>query len=111
MINEALAGGTLEHLITSKQHVVFLRRQIHKTALTDTVQNVDDGQPVASLPQNLIFLNHGAVHRISLFVAFVEVISACPTNWHKSPVDSLKWIEDEVLAEFPLGEFKNMDHI
>jgi len=43
--------------------------------------------------------------------SFVEIISACPVNWHKSPVESLKWIEDEVLAEFPLGEFKNVDRI
>ncbi len=44
-------------------------------------------------------------------LGFVEVISACPTNWHKTPLQSLKWIEDEVLAEFPLGEFKNVDRI
>jgi len=44
-------------------------------------------------------------------LGFVEVISACPTNWHKTPVECLKWIEDEVLAEFPLGEFKNVDRI
>ena len=44
-------------------------------------------------------------------LGFVEVITACPVNWHKTPVECLKWIEDEVLAEFPLGEFKNMDRI
>lgn len=38
---------------------------------------------------------------------FVEVLSACPPNWHLSPVDCLKRIGDEVIAEFPLGEFKN----
>ena len=45
--------------------------------------------------------------------AFVEVLTACPPNWHLSPVDCLKRIEDEVIAEFPLGEFKNesaLDH-
>jgi 2-oxoglutarate ferredoxin oxidoreductase subunit beta len=44
-------------------------------------------------------------------LSFVEVISACPVNWHKTPVECLKWIEDEVLAELPLGEFKNVDKI
>jgi 2-oxoglutarate ferredoxin oxidoreductase subunit beta len=44
-------------------------------------------------------------------LSFVEIVTACPTNWHKSPVESLKWIEDEVLAELPLGEFKNVDRI
>ena len=44
-------------------------------------------------------------------LSFVEVISACPVNWRKTPVECLEWIEDEVLAEFPLGEFKNVDRI
>ena len=43
--------------------------------------------------------------------SFVEVIASCPTNWHMTPVDSLKWIEQKVVAEFPLGEFKNVTHI
>ena len=44
-------------------------------------------------------------------LSFVEVISACPTNWHMSPEDSLKWIEEKMILEFPLGEFKNVDRI
>lgn len=35
--------------------------------------------------------------------AFVEVLSPCPTNWHKSPVDSCQWILDTVTKDFPLG--------
>ena len=42
-------------------------------------------------------------------LGFVEILCACPPNWHKTPVECLKWIEDEVLAEFPLGEFRNVD--
>jgi len=44
-------------------------------------------------------------------LSYVEILSACPTNWHLSPVDSLKWIEEKMIAEFPLGEFKNVDKI
>jgi len=44
-------------------------------------------------------------------LSFVEVISACPVNWHKTPVECIKWIEDTVLKELPLGEFKNIDRI
>ncbi len=40
--------------------------------------------------------------------SFVEVLTACPPNWHMSPVDSVKRIENEVVNEFPLGEFKNI---
>ena len=44
-------------------------------------------------------------------LSFVEIIWACTTNWHMSPEDSLKWIEEKMLAEFPLGEFKNVGRI
>jgi len=44
-------------------------------------------------------------------MSFVEVIFACPPNWHKTPVESLKWIEDEVIKEYPLGVFRDVDKI
>lgn len=37
----------------------------------------------------------------------MEVIVACPLNWHLTPVECLSWIEERVIAEFPLGEFKD----
>lgn len=44
-------------------------------------------------------------------LSFVEVLSACPSNWRMSPLDSLKWMEERVIPEFPLGEFKNVDRV
>ena len=44
-------------------------------------------------------------------LSFVEVITACPPNWHLTPVESLQWIDEKVIPEFPLGEFKNVAHI
>lgn len=41
--------------------------------------------------------------------SFVEVLCTCPPNWRLDPVASLKRIENEVMAEFPLGEFKKLD--
>ncbi|MDW7674801.1 MAG: thiamine pyrophosphate-dependent enzyme, partial [Bacillota bacterium] len=38
--------------------------------------------------------------------SLVEVLSTCPTNWGLNPVDSLKWLEEEMLPYYPLGEFK-----
>lgn len=40
-------------------------------------------------------------------LSFVEILSACPANWHLSPRESLKWIEEKMVPEFPLGEFKD----
>ncbi len=42
---------------------------------------------------------------------FVELLSACPTNWGLSPLDSLKFIEEKMIVEFPLGELKNVDSL
>ncbi len=42
---------------------------------------------------------------------FVEILSACPPDWRLTPVESLSWIEDRMIPEFPLGEFKNVESI
>jgi 2-oxoisovalerate ferredoxin oxidoreductase beta subunit len=39
--------------------------------------------------------------------SFVEVLSPCPTGWGVTPVDSLKWVEENLLPNFPLGVFKD----
>ena len=41
--------------------------------------------------------------------SFVEILSACPADWHLTPQESLKWIEEKLIPEYPLGEFKNVD--
>ncbi|MEJ5257758.1 MAG: thiamine pyrophosphate-dependent enzyme [Fervidobacterium sp.] len=35
----------------------------------------------------------------------VEVLSTCPTNWGIDPVSSLKWLEEHMVPEYPLGVF------
>ena len=39
--------------------------------------------------------------------SLVEVLSTCPTNWGKTPEDSLKWLESEMLPYYPLGVYKD----
>ena len=38
--------------------------------------------------------------------SIIEILSPCPTNWQKAPVDANKWIMEEVTKSFPLGEFR-----
>ena len=38
--------------------------------------------------------------------AFVELLSTCPTNWGLNPVDSLKWLKDNMIPYYPLGMIK-----
>lgn len=38
--------------------------------------------------------------------SMVEVLSTCPTNWGLTPVESLKWLENNMIPQFPLGVFR-----
>ena len=38
--------------------------------------------------------------------SIVEILSPCPTYWGLSPRESVNWIKDVMLKEFPLGVFK-----
>jgi len=42
-------------------------------------------------------------------LSFVEVLSACPSDWKMTPLESMEWIENQMIAEFPLGVFKDVD--
>ncbi|MGI6537168.1 MAG: thiamine pyrophosphate-dependent enzyme [Caldicoprobacterales bacterium] len=33
----------------------------------------------------------------------VEVLSTCPTNWGLTPLESLKWLKDNMIPYYPLG--------
>jgi 2-oxoglutarate ferredoxin oxidoreductase subunit beta len=35
----------------------------------------------------------------------IEILSPCPTDWHMSPLESLKWLDSEMKAKYPLGVF------
>ena len=46
------------------------------------------------------------VQMAGLGYSLVEVVSNCPTNWGMTPVESLKWVEENMLAYYPLGDYK-----
>jgi len=39
----------------------------------------------------------------------VEILSNCPTNWGISPVESLDWLRENMMPQFPLGVYKGGD--
>lgn len=41
--------------------------------------------------------------------AIVEVLSTCPTNWGKTPVNALKWLEENMIPYYPLGNFRDFE--
>ncbi len=41
--------------------------------------------------------------------SFVEVLSACPSNWKVSPKDAIQWVEKNMIPTFPLQVFRDED--
>lgn len=37
--------------------------------------------------------------------SMVEVLSNCPTHWRMTPIESFKWIDQNMTPVFPLGVF------
>ncbi len=46
------------------------------------------------------------VQLAGLGFGIVEVLSTCPTNWGMSPVESLKWLQDNMIPYYPLGNLR-----
>jgi len=40
--------------------------------------------------------------------SLVEVLSTCPTNWGLTPVESLKWLKENMEPYYPLGIYKDV---
>ncbi|MEN6409737.1 MAG: thiamine pyrophosphate-dependent enzyme [Anaerolineaceae bacterium] len=38
--------------------------------------------------------------------SMVELLSICPTNWGMTPQQSLKWLEENMVPYYPLGDYK-----
>jgi 2-oxoglutarate ferredoxin oxidoreductase subunit beta len=43
-------------------------------------------------------------------LGFIEFLSACPTNWHMTPLQANARISEELTSYFPLGTYKEPDH-
>ena len=41
--------------------------------------------------------------------SLVEVLSACPTNWGMTPQEALKWLEANMIPQYPLGVKKEVE--
>ncbi|MBQ4516227.1 MAG: 2-oxoglutarate oxidoreductase [Clostridia bacterium] len=39
--------------------------------------------------------------------SLVEVLSTCPTNWGKSPIEALDWLRENMIPYYPLGVKKD----
>ena len=51
------------------------------------------------------------VQMAGLGFSLVEVVSNCPTNWGMAPKESLKFVEERMVAYYPLGDYKVKDEV
>lgn len=43
--------------------------------------------------------------------SIIEVLSTCPTNWGKTPIEALKWLQENMIPYYPLGNFRNTEEV
>lgn len=46
------------------------------------------------------------VQEKGLGFSFIELLSTCPTNWGMTPVNSLKWLKENMIPYYPIKNFK-----
>jgi 2-oxoglutarate ferredoxin oxidoreductase subunit beta len=43
--------------------------------------------------------------------SIVEILSTCGTNWGMGPLEALKWLEEEMIPYYPLGDYKVVEEV
>jgi 2-oxoglutarate ferredoxin oxidoreductase subunit beta len=83
--------------------------------MADLVSRVKGAAYVASVsvdtPKNVlnakkVLKKAFKVQQLGLGYSFVSILSTCPTNWGLSPVEALKWLQDNMLNNFTMGELR-----
>ncbi|NLW06453.1 MAG: 2-oxoglutarate synthase [Clostridia bacterium] len=65
---------------------------------------------VANVVQLKNFIQKGLSNQLKgRGISFIEVLSACPTNWHTNAAETWHFIEKEMSKFFPVGELRTPD--
>lgn len=85
--------------------VVELISQLHAPVYTERVALFDNKTRAKARKA----IRKGLKNQIDkLGFSFVEILSPCPTQWKLDSVESLKWIEETMVKNFPLGVYKDL---
>jgi len=127
MINNAVYGATGGQaapttLIGQKTTSYILGRDPANTGypmnMAELIANVSRNSYVARVAlnnvRNIVKAKEAIVRafktqRQRLGFSFVEMLSACPTDWHMTPLEALNWIGEAMVKQYPLGEFRVPD--
>lgn len=88
--------------------------------LPKTIATLDGAVYVASVsvdsPKNILQTKKAIkkafqVQKAGLGFALVSILSTCPTNWGLSPADSLKWLRENMMPVYEMGELKATEEV
>ena len=48
------------------------------------------------------------LQRQGVGLTFIEVLSTCPTNWGKSPIEANQWLKENMEPYYPLGNYRDV---
>jgi 2-oxoglutarate ferredoxin oxidoreductase subunit beta len=51
------------------------------------------------------------VQMAGLGLSLVEILSPCPINWKMDPVNALKFISEQVIKQYPVGDYKMIEAV
>jgi 2-oxoglutarate ferredoxin oxidoreductase subunit beta len=51
------------------------------------------------------------VQMAGLGLSLVEILSPCPVNWKLDPVNALKFISEQMIKQYPVGDYKVIDAV
>lgn len=86
----------VSEMLSTLEGAVFVER-----ASTHDIKNINNAKKAIKKAFQVQMAGKG--------FSIVEILSTCPTNWGLNPTESLKWIQDNMLPVYPLGNFKGKD--
>ncbi len=69
----------------------------------DTIPNLNKAKKAIKTAFELQMQNTG--------FTFVEVLATCPTNWGKTPLEAIKWLQENMLPVYPLGVVRDIREV
>ena len=121
MTGGQMAPTTLPGMVTtSSPYGRDVRRQGYPVRVSELVSQLDGAAYIvrrtAHKPAEVRKLRKAIktafqVQMTGLGFSLVEVLANCPTNWGMTPKESLQFVEERMIAYYPLGDFRVKDGI
>lgn len=75
------------------------------------VERVSVHNPKAVIKARKAIINGFKYQMENRGFSLIEVLSSCPTGWGLSPVEAMKWVEDNMIPYYPVGVFRTPEEV